>query len=99
MKRLIPVKIEKMDIPDILTHVTRCDFTKSDMEDWNWKRLRDTIFGTREQGQNWTDIPNSPTSPTVCVKKDKKSKNGLSLNFLKIFKKKKSSSSKSNTDS
>ncbi|XP_060083351.1 myeloid differentiation primary response protein MyD88-like [Ylistrum balloti] len=43
-KKLIPVIIEPMvQIPQILRHVTLCDYTKVDLQEWFWSRLSSAI--------------------------------------------------------
>ncbi|XP_033731819.1 myeloid differentiation primary response protein MyD88-like [Pecten maximus] len=43
-KKLIPVIIEPMKvIPQILRHVTLCDYTKVDLQEWFWNRLSSAI--------------------------------------------------------
>lgn len=43
-KKLIPVIIEPMRIiPQILRHVTLCDYTKVDLQEWFWNRLSSAI--------------------------------------------------------
>lgn len=43
-KKLIPVLIEQsVPIPQILRHVTLCDYTKNDLMEWFWDRLAKSI--------------------------------------------------------
>ncbi|XP_061180781.1 myeloid differentiation primary response protein MyD88-like [Saccostrea echinata] len=43
-KKLIPVLIESgIQVPQVLRHVTLCDFTKQDLKDWFWDRLSKAI--------------------------------------------------------
>ncbi|XP_022082019.1 myeloid differentiation primary response protein MyD88-like [Acanthaster planci] len=38
-KRLIPVMVENCKPPNILRHLTICDYTKKDLRQWFWRRL------------------------------------------------------------
>ncbi|KAL4228583.1 Myeloid differentiation primary response protein MyD88 [Mactra antiquata] len=38
-KKLIPVLIEECSIPEILRHITCCNYTKKTLIDWFWNRL------------------------------------------------------------
>ncbi|XP_022332088.1 myeloid differentiation primary response protein MyD88-like [Crassostrea virginica] len=43
-KKLIPVLIESgIQVPQVLRHVTLCDYTKQDLKDWFWDRLSKAI--------------------------------------------------------
>lgn len=43
-KKLIPVLIEpNVPIPQILRHVTLCDYTKQDLMEWFWERLAKSV--------------------------------------------------------
>ncbi|XP_041372058.1 myeloid differentiation primary response protein MyD88-like [Gigantopelta aegis] len=48
-KRLVPVLIEPCQIPQILHHVTLCDFTKDDLKEWFWHRLASAVRAPIEQ--------------------------------------------------
>lgn len=42
--RIIPVLLdEQLVIPDILRHVTVCDYTKPDLMEWFWDRLAKSL--------------------------------------------------------
>ncbi|ESP03006.1 hypothetical protein LOTGIDRAFT_203449 [Lottia gigantea] len=42
-KKLVPVLIEPCTIPSILRHITMCDYTKKDLQEWIWRRLVESI--------------------------------------------------------
>ncbi|XP_050404839.1 myeloid differentiation primary response protein MyD88 [Patella vulgata] len=42
-KKLVPVLIEDCQVPAILRHVTMCDYTKQDLQEWIWGRLVNAI--------------------------------------------------------
>ncbi|XP_071507019.1 myeloid differentiation primary response protein MyD88-like [Diadema antillarum] len=39
-KRIIPIMVKPCTPPNIIRHITMCDFTKSDLLPWLWDRLR-----------------------------------------------------------
>lgn len=47
--RLIPIQIERCEIPTILQSVTVCDFTKQDMRCWVWQRMATSLRMARER--------------------------------------------------
>ncbi|XP_005094456.1 myeloid differentiation primary response protein MyD88 [Aplysia californica] len=42
-KRIVPVKLEEVEIPNIMKIMALCDFTKQDLRDWSWVRLAQSI--------------------------------------------------------
>ncbi|KAH3704561.1 hypothetical protein DPMN_079618 [Dreissena polymorpha] len=42
-KRLIPVLIENCVIPELLRHITCCNYTKKEVLEWFWKRLVNSV--------------------------------------------------------
>ncbi|XP_060081247.1 myeloid differentiation primary response protein MyD88-like [Ylistrum balloti] len=80
-KRLVPILISKMDIPDLLRHVTLCDFTKEDMIDWNWKRL---LKAVKEASPDWNEngFERTPRCLNTQIEANNKKKK---MNFLKLF--------------
>ncbi|XP_025080654.1 myeloid differentiation primary response protein MyD88-like isoform X2 [Pomacea canaliculata] len=38
-KKLVPVLVKNCETPNILRHVTMCDFTRGDLTGWFWERL------------------------------------------------------------
>ena len=49
-KKLIPVLIEpSVPIPQILRHVTLCDYTKQDLMEWFWERLAKSVKAPLDQ--------------------------------------------------
>lgn len=57
-KRLIPVLLEdKLKIPDILRHVTICDYTKPDLMEWFWDRLASSIRAPLDPEQELSFVP------------------------------------------
>ncbi|XP_038078117.1 myeloid differentiation primary response protein MyD88-like [Patiria miniata] len=42
-KRLIPVMVENCKLPNILRHLTICDYTKKDLRQWFWPRLHGAL--------------------------------------------------------
>lgn len=42
-KRMVPVKLEEVNIPNIMRIMAMCDFTKRDLRDWSWQRLIQSI--------------------------------------------------------
>ncbi|XP_070535474.1 myeloid differentiation primary response protein MyD88-like [Ptychodera flava] len=39
MKRIVPIMYKRCVVPPILKHVTICNFTKVDLQEWFWERL------------------------------------------------------------
>lgn len=57
-KRLIPVLLEdRLKIPDILRHVTICDYTKPDLMEWFWDRLASSIRAPLDPEQELSFVP------------------------------------------
>lgn len=42
-KKLVPILIEKCEVPDIIRFVTLCDYTKKDLLQWFWTRLASSL--------------------------------------------------------
>ncbi|CAL1530784.1 unnamed protein product [Lymnaea stagnalis] len=42
-KRIVPIRIEDCQVPNILRIMACCDFTKKDLWDWSWQRLAKSI--------------------------------------------------------
>ncbi|KAL3836671.1 hypothetical protein ACJMK2_022093 [Sinanodonta woodiana] len=42
-KKLVPILIERCNVPQILRFVTLCDYTKQDLLEWFWKRLAQAL--------------------------------------------------------
>lgn len=56
-KKLIPVLIESgIQVPQVLRHVTLCDYTKQDLKDWFWDRLSKAIKAPLDP-QNSGSVP------------------------------------------
>ncbi|XP_077993477.1 myeloid differentiation primary response protein MyD88-like [Glandiceps talaboti] len=39
MKRIVPMLYKRCEVPNILRHITICDYTKSDLQEWFWDRV------------------------------------------------------------
>jgi len=68
---LIPVLIEpSVPIPQILRHVTLCDYTKQDLMEWFWERLAKSVKAAldpehpRQNFGSSSPIPISSSSPS-----------------------------------
>ncbi|XP_048727057.1 myeloid differentiation primary response protein MyD88-like [Ostrea edulis] len=79
-KKLIPVLIEcGIQVPQVLRHVTLCDYTKQDLKDWFWDRLSKAIkapldpqmsgYGTKvmasSSSSSLSSSPSSAPSPDI----------------------------------
>nr|AIZ97751.1 MYD88 [Cyclina sinensis] len=64
-KKLIPVLIEDCVIPEIIRHVTCCNYTKKDLREWFWSRLISSL--------------KVPLDPSECKYSNQKDLNRLSL--------------------
>lgn len=42
-KKLVPVLVQYCETPNILRHVTMCDYTRGDMTGWFWDRLTKSL--------------------------------------------------------
>lgn len=49
--KVIPIMIEKCEMPTILQSVTVCDFTKLDMRCWVWQRMALSLQTAQTQRQ------------------------------------------------
>ncbi|KAK3106601.1 hypothetical protein FSP39_023319 [Pinctada imbricata] len=66
-KKLIPVLIEPgVMIPQVLRHVTLCDFTKRDLMDWFWDRLSKAIRAPLDP-RNMTTFHKSSSSTSSSL--------------------------------
>ena len=52
---MVPVRLEPVDIPNIMKIMALCDFTKRDLRDWAWVRLAQSI-----------KVPLNPCDFEVC---------------------------------
>lgn len=81
-KRLVPVLVSKMEIPNLLRHVTLCDFTKEDMTDWNWCRLIKAVKDVSPYWDETDDKKASGSNNSVnAPKKEKKARHFLTRLF------------------
>ncbi|XP_006823913.1 myeloid differentiation primary response protein MyD88 [Saccoglossus kowalevskii] len=39
MKRIVPILLKACEMPPILRHITKCDYTRPDLREWFWQRL------------------------------------------------------------
>lgn len=89
-RRLVPVLVDNIEVPNILRHITLCDFTKDDMADWNWERLE------KAMDMDWEET--SPKQADTSVQKVKAGNKKKDRNiFSTIYRKVKNS--KSHTES
>ncbi|KAL8606172.1 hypothetical protein ACOMHN_053444 [Nucella lapillus] len=57
-KKLVPVLIQYCSTPNILRHVTMCDYTRGDMTGWFWDRLTKTLQAPLNPQDITIDNPN-----------------------------------------
>ncbi|OWF49944.1 myeloid differentiation primary response protein MyD88-like [Mizuhopecten yessoensis] len=80
-KKLVPVIVSKMDVPNLLRHVTLCDFTKEDMVDWNWKRL---LKAVKDVSPDWEEGEGTKATHGQSAAKDDKKERKTNF-FSKLF--------------
>ena len=51
-KKLVPIVIERCRVPEILRHVTCCDYTRKDVIEWFWRRLICSLKADLDLGSN-----------------------------------------------
>lgn len=68
-KKLIPVLIESgIQVPQVLRHVTLCDYTKQDLKDWFWDRLSKAIkapLDPQNSGYGTKTMASASSSPSL----------------------------------
>lgn len=79
-KKLVPVLVHWCETPNILRHVTICDFTRGDMTGWFWQRLISSLKAPLSPTEIEIDHPNSLTGLEMKVQSDSTSAN-FSMNF------------------
>jgi hypothetical protein len=66
-KKLVPVMVNYCETPNILRHVTMCDYTRGDLTGWFWQRLVSSLKAPLKPSEIHIEHPSSLSSLEMSV--------------------------------